>query len=195
MKKLLALSLPLFVAHASCLNSAAASPVYKWIDENGTAHFSSTPQHASAVKADLPPIMREKFTIDQVKKTTCAEHGGVSCQSGTDQDGSVICHDGFKDAVARYRFACSEPKLEIADVSAARADGSFSVYVRNLAGIEAKGAKVVLRSVEGKEIVGKGPIGIPALGMEEYKFYTSLQAGQKAAKSNFKVACENCMAG
>lgn len=35
----------------------------------------------------------------------CSSHGGISCSSGADTDGSVICQDGWRDSSVMYRNA------------------------------------------------------------------------------------------
>ncbi|MFA6254020.1 MAG: hypothetical protein WC640_02020 [Candidatus Paceibacterota bacterium] len=44
---------------------------------------------------------------------TCSSHGGVSCSSGSDYDGSTICNDGWRDSTEYYSSVslCSNTKI------------------------------------------------------------------------------------
>lgn len=45
------------------------------------------------------------FLIPQITfavEGTCSYHGGVSCSSGSDWDGSAICNDGWRDSTERF---------------------------------------------------------------------------------------------
>jgi hypothetical protein len=175
--------------------------IYRWKDRDGRIVYSSVPRKGSIPAdgkdpknetANLPPIKREKFIPQKANLQSCLGHGGISCPKGADEDGSVICVDGFRDAAARFRFLCNEPRLEVADVSEPGESGTFIVYVRNLAGVPASAPEVVLRSLEGIEVKSKGPTEIAGLSMGEFIFESNLAPGQKAAASNFLVRCGNC---
>jgi hypothetical protein len=52
----------------------------------------------------------------------CSGHGGVSCSAGSDNDGSVICNDGWRNSsvqyssmvmCANYNTSESEQKIEV----------------------------------------------------------------------------------
>lgn len=102
------------------ISLADAQSVYKWTDADGNVHFSTSAPNPNAAPAALPELRRESVDarIEQLKATTpatCSQHGGVDCSRGADFDGSVVCFDGFSDAILPFRVHCSEARLRITE--------------------------------------------------------------------------------
>ena len=204
---------------------AAEAQVYRWTDENGETIYSSTPQHEAQSPAALPDVAREniKQKISNIKDSTpvnCDSHGGVDCSQGKDsEDSSVVCLDGFRDAVLPYEQACSEVKLQ-AEIGveypespeAVAFDKAFNdghlidkripqrlvVSVRNLSGIAAKNVTVEFNiPFVQRKADAIGPDTVPAFGTEEYALELGpLMLGQdmfRVAQSKLKVSCSNCL--
>jgi hypothetical protein len=184
------------LAFASTLE---ASPVYKWEDEKGVVHYSSSPNVKAAKPAALAPIMRGELKLAQAKISSCDKHGGIDCRAGADSDGSVVCSDGFKGATARYRFSCSTPKLDLADVSTPGSDGAFSVFVRNSRSVVAKGPTVSEKLGDGSELKLTGPAEVEPYGMAEFQWKsedltpgTTLALNDKPDAGQINISCANC---
>ena len=95
----------------------SADEIYKWVDKDGTIRYSTKKLDEDQAPADLPDISREDLDkkIDNLRLTTpntCQKHGGIDCSQGSDKDGSVICLDGFRDALPRYNAHCLQTNLE-----------------------------------------------------------------------------------
>ncbi|MEZ4754953.1 MAG: DUF4124 domain-containing protein [Bdellovibrionota bacterium] len=172
---------------------AFADEVYKWIDEHGVAHYTSTPPTADAKPAELPEISRGDVEISKKLLKTCKKHGGIDCDAGADADGSVICYDGFKDAAARYTMSCSSPKLEVSDVSEIQNDGSFSVFIRNSRSVAAEGMKVYFKP-DNEEYKLLGPDRVDAFGVAEYfwKDDPGIPLLDQPKSNQIRIACDNC---
>lgn len=189
-----ALALMGFVAFANVFE-VSAGPLYTWTDAKGVTHYSSSPKARDAKPAALPPIMRGEVKLAQAKVVSCDKHGGVDCRAGADSDGSVVCGDGFRDASLRFRFSCSSPKLEIADISPPGQDGSYSIYIRNHRSVTAQKMKVAVKQPDGVEALLAGPDQIEAYGLAEFQ---GIQAagetfsGQKPSPADVTISCANC---
>lgn len=175
-------------------STALASPVYKWQDKQGVIHYSSKADQPEAKPADLPKIMRAEVKLPKAALKSCNDHGGINCQVGADKDGSVVCFDGFREASARFRFSCSSPRLEIADISEADPGGVFTVYVRNSSSVKASTPALILRPGDGKEFQLQGPEEIDPLGMGEFVFRPAGDGGlkEKATLAQLDISCANC---
>ena len=173
-----------------------AAPVYRSEGDDGRVIYSSKPPSKGAKPAELPPITRAEVKITKSDLLTCGNHGGINCQSGADQDGSVICYDGFRGATARYRFSCNTPKLEITDVSDPTPEGAFTVFVRNARSVKADGTVVTFKAAQGKPLRLQGPSQIDAFGIAEYVL--SVHEGgplpSKPDLATLEVTCANCPA-
>ena len=150
--------------------SVVQAEVYKWTDASGKDHYSSKPPAKGAKPATLAPIMRGEVKLAPGGQQTCDKHGGINCALGPDQDGSVICYDGFRQAVSRFRFSCAAPKLEISDISKPDKNGGFTVFLRNSKSVAASGAVVKYKPSSGPPIPLSGPSQIDAFGVGEYQF-------------------------
>ena len=178
------------------LSNAFASPVYKWEDANGVVHYASSPKSKTAKPAELAPIMRGELRLAQQKFVGCEKHGGVDCRAGADTDGSIVCSDGFKGATNRYRFSCSSPKLDLADVSAPGADGAFSVFLRNSRSVLAKGPTVSVKLGDGSALALVGPKEIEPYGMGEFQWKPegaqTHVVSEKPDAGQITISCLNC---
>jgi hypothetical protein len=171
----------------------ADDQVYRWMDATGNPVYSSQQPDSSVKPADLPPIMREKVSDTPLHlRASCKTHGGISCESGSDADGSVICADGFKDASARFQLRCSVTKLSLTEASPLlKPDGSVTVWVRNDKDIVAKGVELSLAIPEGDQIKAQGPSEIQASELVEYTF-KDIREGVNVNKDTIKLSCSNC---
>lgn len=52
-----------------------------------------------------------------VASDACRDHGGVDCRAGYDVDGSVICHDGWRDSNTQHTEYCSQTFLPTCNFS------------------------------------------------------------------------------
>ncbi len=184
-------------------SALAESSIYTWKDEAGVTHYSSKATDRKARAAELPEIMKGevKLVPDSFKVESCENRGGIDCRAGPDGDGSVICNDGFKDATIRYRFSCSSPKLSVAGVSERRADGSFTVTVRNSKPVVAKGVKVEFHAGQ-EDLIGLvGPPEIEPLGTGEYAYSRGRDPQALSARveelvkpdpGKIDITCGNC---
>ena len=122
------------------------------------------------------------------KAEGCGGHGGISCQAGADDDGSVICFDGFRGASARFRFSCSSPKLTVTAVESAPGAGSYKIVIRNDSSVTAEKPVITLPPELGKPSIS-GPEAIAPLELAEF-----LVAGTTAAPDapQVTVGCANC---
>ncbi len=173
--------------------TTAQAQVYRWEDKDGTVHFASKPQDATAKMATLPKITRAEVKIANPRGVTCDKHGGINCQSGADTDGSVICFDGFKDAVARHRFSCNAAKLEIATISDKDPAGAYTVVVRNSKSVAATDVVITLRGADHKKRSLSGPREIDPFGSAEY--VVSQEGDNDLSKpelSALELKCTNC---
>lgn len=97
--------------------TAVGDEVYRWTAPDGTVHYSTTPPESGAAPAKLPTVRHEDLDkkIERIRSSTppnCESHGGVDCAAGADADGSVICRDGYREAILPFRFSCMEVSLE-----------------------------------------------------------------------------------
>lgn len=183
-------------------SSAFAEDIYKWTDATGKTHYSSKPQSKDAKIASLPQIMRGEVKVPPSQLISCKTHGGVDCQAGTDEDGSVVCGDGFKDSAQRYRFSCSAPKLEVSQITDRQQDGTYSIFVRNSRSVTAQAPSVVIRQPDGSKANLSGPKEIDAFGVAEFKYPNSTSTAPKSKAEiamidkptfeNIDINCRNC---
>jgi len=199
----------------------SADSLYTWKDSEGRTHYSTTPQNPAATKADLPEIQRENISqkIKQVQSatpSTCQRHGGVDCSKGADSDGSVVCVDGTRDAIASFSSLCMEVKLSyetptlhnenkellgnvekrLSITPEQLASSSVHITLRNRSAIRATGVniKIVLPTSVPIEIFG--PDTVEPFGVADYIFPIKLVgrsvAPHELREARFKVKCENC---
>ena len=207
-------------------SSALSEGIYTWVDENGKTHYSSTPRK-NAKKAQLPKIARENLNqkIKQIKEATppnCLKHGGADCAQGADEDGSVICLDGFKGAKLPYRFHCLEVRIrpsevqlhdnnqEVLGVINRKAPINKQIYpelhnmilfisLRNSSSVDAFGVEVSFTAGEFSAPL-PGPKNIEAFGIAEYSIplseFISETDGKKIADIlyhlQYRISCTNC---
>lgn len=188
--------IPFIGALCSALFLVAAqsqAQVYSWQDDDGIVHYASKPTDSKAKVAKLPTINRAEVKIVQPRGVTCTKHGGINCQLGADSDGSVICFDGFKDAIARYRFTCNAAKLEVSTISESEQHGGYIIVVRNSKSVAATDIVVSLRGADSKMRTLSGPAEIEPFGSAEYAVP---QEGDtevsKPELSAIELKCGNC---
>ncbi|MBL7663069.1 DUF4124 domain-containing protein [bacterium] len=191
---------------------------YSWTDSQGRVHYSNKALNPGAEAKELPQISRENInakikSIKQSIPANCNDHGGVDCGLREDADGSVICIDGYKDAILAYRKACGEVRVEVSPVELSSRTGeiigisvknevrdqdveALHLTLRNTAAIEAQGMVVeFLVPFTRKWIEALGPTTIEALSIGEYKLPRGLFPYRgDLAKTPLKarVSCRNC---
>lgn len=180
-----------------------ADEVYRWVDNDGVAHYSTKPGSSGAKPAALPKINRGEVILSKSRVQSCEGHGGVNCEAGPDLDGSVICHDQFKDAPLRFRSSCSAAKLEVAGISDLDDGGGFAVLVRNRKPVAAQSVRVSFKGANGRTVALSGPEVIDPFGSAEYSFVSSLSiqgvsigeggiAAGKPKPFDVDIECLNC---
>jgi len=200
-------------------SSVRADQIYKWTDEFGNTHYATKPFPNSSETAPLPTIERENIDtrIQNIKKNipaNCSEHGGTDCSKNADEDGSVICSDGFREATLSFRSSCSEAKLvmkppaviaengevlgEISELSTLGDKHPFALqfFLRNTSSIEARDVRVEF-IVPGKErFEAIGPEKVEPFGAAEYilhlktvQFSYSLE---NLKRYKIRAGCKNC---
>lgn len=177
--------------------SLCMAEVYEWKDERGIRHFASRPDHQGSKPADLPPIMREKslrarIDLPAPATSACEGKGGINCEAGPDNDGSVICADGSLEATARFRQHCFTARLTINEMSEVDESGNALIYIRNEKGIAAKGTKVIFTRENGEILEAQGPLEIAPLGLEEFRLTGLIPLLEALTPGNLRVECENC---
>ncbi len=202
---------------------ANAQPTYRRTTESGSVLYSSKPSHSNDTPVALPRISREDFdkTISALQErapSNCKDHEEVDCSRGPDPaDGSVICSDGFRDAVQPFRFRCLEAKLSVAkpvflDVEgepleiggkseqnkALQFPDSVEISVRNSSDIEAYGLQVTVSVERGQELTASGPEKIEPFGMGTFSVslgtLSEKPSRMQLEKLRYRVVCTNCTA-
>jgi hypothetical protein len=172
------------------LRTSAFAEVYKYTNKQGVVTYTTSKPTESAKPAVLPNIMREKKTAGPVTLgLSCTSHGGINCQAGPDEDGSVICLDGFKNAVARFKFRCSSTKLSVVELEPA-AD-QLSVWVRNEKDVTAENVRISMLLPDGQTVTAQGPETVQPSELAEYKF-SSLAQDQAYSAAQVNMQCSNC---
>ena len=168
--------------------------VYTWTDEKGVTHYSTTKENNSAKPAELPKITRGEVKLADSMLESCLDHGGIDCTMGPDEDGSVICQDGFRDAAARFLFNCKTTKIVLSDISDLNETGKFSIFYRNKKAVLAKNVIVKYIPKDGTEIILEGPKNIQPYEVAEYVLdgMYLVNKESKPQKSDFVLICENC---
>ena len=202
---------------------AQAQPIYRWQDESGKVYYSDNPRSMEDKPAQLPPLTKDSIDqkIDRIRAETpanCEKHGGIDCAKGPDEDGSVVCLDGFEDAVLPFRFRCLESRLE-ADFLLLFPEGEprrverqknvssllehewpigLSIRVRNLSAVEAFGvqAEFIIPGIPRKYLHAEGPAKIAPYGLAEYSIpLTGVDLPPTAEQWNglkYRLGCTNC---
>lgn len=212
--KLLLLTTSVFWA-----SSAIADDIYRSVNEKGVTVYSSSGSSDQAAR-DLPQIKRTKSVYDLpiTDVESCDRHGGIQCASGSDEDGSVVCSDGFREASERFNPTCTEARLEevslqlefnsgkIIEVKGSQpwlslktiADSdrpkSLVFTVRNTSQVEATGVEVTLfHPDQTKPLPVVGPTNIQPFALEEYRLRElPNSAPYTYYKMRKKLDCWNC---
>ena len=122
---------------------------------------------------------------------TCVRRGGIDCGAGPDQDGSVICFDGYREAANRFAFSCREARLRIADVRKKEVENEYAVFVRNSSGIEALSPIVTYSPSRREKRQADGPQKIAGYGVEEFRLKVD-SSEPKPDETNLSLGCTNC---
>lgn len=196
--------------------------VYTWTDEEGRTHFSTEPGAAQAKKADLPQLDKEDIDerIKAIKERTpesCEQHGGEDCSRGPDIDGSVICLDGYRDAVLPYRFHCLETRLESRvniffegseepeqltnenlRTLSRRAVSEIRITVRNTTAVPARKVLVIAKvgDFTVRDLPTVGPEEVEPFGLADYTVALASESRplnvNELRSLRVRIRCENC---
>ena len=171
---------------------AAAQKIYKYTDEQGRTRYTTDAPTNGARPATLPRITIAPYEAKApAGPKSCARHGGFNCAAGNDADGSVICFDGFRDSMERFNFSCTAAKLSINEIKERDGGNTFTVFVRNLSGVDAARPVVVFRTSTKDRREITGPEKIEAYGVAE--FHISLKPfDMKPQAANLEATCANC---
>ena len=192
--------------------------MYKYTDEFDNVHYSTKPLEGAESEA-LPTIERENID-DRIRKLkdqtppNCGDHGGVDCEKGADEDGSVVCHDGFDGATLRYSVSCSQVKLQLQPAIYLGLGGKpleklprnstrptevigMQVALRNLSQGEAKGIRLYLMFPDRRRIEAAGPLTIEGFGVAEYSIALTEPLHRTPyylSQAEVRASCNNCSA-
>ncbi len=190
--------------------STNAEPISTWIDEDGVRHFSTIEPSQIAETAELPDIKKYDGdsriqALKEVAKKTCLNRGGVDCEAGATETGTVICADGFRGSVEKYEGSCTEIRLisTLNVPEAGKPDKRFlsvpiKVSVRNESRIEATDVSVrssfpeSLSSDNRFELLLEGPDTIPPFEIAHYTYTGKMLDARIARRGNVKVSCKEC---
>jgi len=177
-------------------NSGFAQELYKQHDESGRLIYRSYPQDERDRPHVLPPLIRQESP--KLRDTSCMNHGGHLCEAGPDEDGSVICTDGYRDAQARFNFHCRTARLSVVHATVS-AEGLIRVVIRNLNQAEAVGISVEYRhqaesGLRAEKLLGAGAHKIKGFESGEYIFKVpnSLGLNGDNVVDKIDISCENC---
>lgn len=208
------------------ISPAAAENIYQLENNEGIVTYSNKPSSANDKPIDLPNITKEKSDarlkeIQAKAPGTCASHGGVDCTKGADEeDGSVICQDGNKDAVLPYRFECLSASIESdvliklfgeeetyrlvelnrdSQLLKKLAKGKvekITLSIRNLSEIDAQGIDVKVVLDEKRSFSAQGPENIAAFGLADFTLnpeaLDAVLGINDLASLRADVECTNC---
>jgi len=203
-----------------------ADQVFKWTDAQGKTYYSTQPRNPNDSPTKLPYVQKENIDkrIQKIKLDTppnCLNHGNEDCSKGPDTDGSVICSDGYRDAVLPFRFYCLETKLRaemflLADKAKKRISFSKSaipkdptklhgieIAVRNTTSVAAQKVIVEFHIPEPntagmriQELRASGPEKIEPYGLASYTLVFNHSAyrlrQRELRQGRYKISCHNC---
>jgi hypothetical protein len=130
------------------------------------------------------------MSIPSIERQTCASHGGVDCARGADDDGSVVCADGFREAASRFAFECTSARLEVVELVRVGKTGGAVVYLRNRAQVAARQVRVALRKGGRFEFL-RGPAVVEGHGMADFHLGDQSEAPPFSV-NDLKIICANC---
>lgn len=154
--------------------------------------------------------------LKQITPANCFSHGEIDCSKGADIDGSVICKDGFRDAVMSYDSLCLEVRLEVQYLVNTNSPQTpyikhsrkliedlkgykpltLHLNIRNLSDVKAKNIKVEFTLERRYPYNAQGPETIEPYGLAEYSLELSTLAKvptlEQLLKTVYKVDCDNC---
>ncbi len=176
-----------------------AEPVYQHTDSSGrTIYSTEKPSNGKATVAALPTIGRWKPLELNIADATCDKHGGLACDSGADDDGSVVCLDGYRDAVVRYSEVCQQAKLELLSAPERYADITTQIKatVRNNSAAPATGVLVsfIINKFD-PPLIFDGPAKIEPYSVADFTVKTTLEEVphyRKLAVADVSLECGNC---
>ncbi len=154
--------------------------------------------------------------LQEITPKNCFSHGEIDCSKGADVDGSVICKDGFKEAIMPYSSQCLDVRLEVqylVNTNSAQSPYvkhskkliqelkgykplALHLNIRNLSDVKAKNVKVEFTLERRYPYNAQGPEIIEPYGLAEYNLELSTLPQEptleQLLKTVYKVDCENC---
>jgi len=159
--------------------------------------LASEDEDELSTKATLSSFDHDKEIkrLRRLSRFSCRARGGVDCAMGPNEDGKVICKDGFDETRQSWKRRCTQTRLKIISAEALENDFEFEVSLRNETEIPAKGILVSGRLKGHLQFEASGPQVIEPWGLENYKFrletpITNVPPAMR--KVRFKILCENC---
>lgn len=177
---------------------STAEPIYRGVDAAGRTIYSSSKPAKNSVVAALPTIGKWQPRQVTISDATCEKHGGVSCEAGADADGSVVCLDGYRDALSTFKELCQLAKLSVLAAPQRPADSvlSLTVTVKNESAAPAN--QVLVSFIINKfdpPLLFSGPDKIEPYSVADYVVKTTLDEVplyRKLSVSDVSVECGNC---
>jgi hypothetical protein len=202
--------------------SKEKSAVFKSVDAQGRATYSTTPGD-SAAPAELPSVQRESFDnrirkLKEIGSKHCDAKGGIDCEKGPNGE-FVYCMDGTPSSYQRYAEFCSlavlqkqvfvefatEPTLRLhRDVYKQlravdpRPPIAFIVELRNTSPVKAEVQSVLFKLpfLSPRKSPLDGPHEVEAYGLAQYRIEVgNLPQGntpRHLAEAEAAVTCSNC---
>lgn len=177
---------------------SSAEPIYRGVDAAGRTIYSSSKPAKNSVVAALPTIGKWQPRTNTISDATCEKHGGVSCEQGADADGSVVCLDGYHDALSKFKELCQLAKLNVLAAPERPADNvlSLTVTVKNESAAPAN--QVLVSFIINKfdpPLLFSGPDKIEPYSVADYAVKTTVDEVplyRKLSVSDVSVECGNC---
>jgi hypothetical protein len=190
-------------------NILLADDVFKWTDADGKVHYSNSSKDNQGTKAELPQIEKSDFNdrldeLNSISNQTCVKRGGISCEAGKDEDGSVICLDGYRNSSEEFNSLCTEVRLQATIKLPENRSRKMlttmplTVTVRNNSAIEAQDVSVEVSLLKAlnlsmrERLTLEGSKIIPAFGIMEYTFTGRIFDERILRKGNVSAGCKNC---
>lgn len=176
--------------------SLHADPIYKGPDPSGRVIYSSRSNSPAESPHPLPTLKHGSPKSLPAPPATCLKHGGINCSKGPDSDGSVICYDGFSDAVNRFAISCSGTKLSIVEIKQPDSSGRLLVILRNSRGVAALSPEVTYRLDRSAKTPLSGPPEVPPYGSAEFSGVIPKDVlppnGSLISSKHLWITCGNC---
>ncbi len=206
---LLALANIIFITTLSAETSSGNDQIFKKVRPDGKLQFSNYPTDSASKPTRLPKLKKENYDkkINYLKSITpknCSKHGGIDCILGPDKDGSVVCADGYLEAVLPFKNKCSEARLKVekADIKKLKSRNKkiLRITLRNYSPVKAKNVSAEIALNDRLLSQAKGPTEVEPWGIAEYSLiYKSNYEfdlrdipDRREEQLQYRVRCKNC---